>query len=259
LYVTVAARQRRTTVNGMKNIVLAIGEAFEASAWRAKLIACWQAASVELGQAAGAQILLERALLVWERLAAALGAAAAAETARREAYRSWWRHISSALGAAAERAVFRQNALRIWSSAAAGIGEACEASWRYRRAVNAWSNIRRCLVEAAYAHHRRTMGEEAWRVLPGAVRQALIVEAKLRIAEAEADHELMAAVDRALRAYSAECDAGSVEECEDARMTDVAAPSSWPTTWRTRDDESFHGFGSRPGRFHRVEREDRLS
>jgi hypothetical protein len=260
-YVTMAARRRRSAFNGLKNIVLAIGEAFEASAWQGKLIACWQAASVELGQAVRAHVLLERAVLVWRRLAAALRAAAAAETARREAYRSWWLLISSALGAAAEREVFRQNALAIWSTAAVGIGEACEASGRYRRAVNAWNNIRRCFVEAAYAHHRRTIGEEAWRVLPGAVRQALIVDAKLRIAEVEADHELMAAVDRALWAYRAERDAGRVEDHQVAGMTDVAvpAPSSWPTTWRTRDDESFHGFGSRPGRFHQVEREDRLS
>ncbi len=220
-----------------RNATAALAEATQSNLRRAALNACWQVATEELGSAATARAYHSAACLAWRNATSAIAEAAEVEMAVRESNRRRWHVICVAAAEAAELATFRATASEAWLSIASALAEACEAARRYRRAVNAWRNISGTLAEAGSECRRREDERVMWHTLSRAVLQALVADAKLRIARTEDDYELMAAVDSAIAGNGASS-GGSGEPVR------PRAPYSWPTTWRMRDDDSIHGFSS---------------
>lgn len=213
-----ARRKYRGLVFAWTSASAVVAEAVIARRAYEGAVTAWTNAGIALEEAA---IACERYWFfvdAWENIGDAVREAVEAYLAWKAGLESAWEALTFALGDALKAMIFRDQSIAAWSNAMAGIGEMRHAFLVQRTLVRFWRNAALAIAEAVSEHLFKEQSIAAWQTATVAFRQAVVTEAKLRIAAAKLDRKQMAAVDKLVKAATAR---GKTAGSRESRADDV--------------------------------------
>jgi hypothetical protein len=198
-----ARRKYRGLVFAWTSASAVVAEAVIARRAHEAAVTAWTNASIALEEATVACARYWFFVDAWENVGYAMREAVEAYLAWKAGLVSAWEALTLAMDDAVHARMFRDQSIAAWSNALVGIGEMLHAFLVQRTLVRFWRNAGLAIAEAVPAHLFKVQSIAAWQTASIAFKQAIVTDAKLRIAAAKLDRKQMAAVEKQVKSVIA--------------------------------------------------------
>lgn len=272
---SVLKQQRMIRVRaGLNNFSIAVEEAFEATAYREEMIAesAWEALAFALDNAVMAMMFRNRSITAWSNAVLGLGELVHAFIVRRALIRLW-RNAGLAIADAVSAHLFKEQSIAAWQTATVAFKRAIVADAKLRIAVAKLDRKQLAavdkLVKAATAKAAPGRKSRADDLAEESITQPVVPPLSMSLVMLPNEFQPDASDDdfddlREAQTAEEHCNALIGDACDGVPPRPVRTPLL-PGLWRSGDasrwkprEEPFNGFKSPPGRFHHIERTEKL-